>query len=52
MYGKYVEIELPSDVHLKVFVTCTPNTSQEELQKRAISIALKEIQQAAQESKL
>lgn len=36
MYGEYIEIKLDQNNPVKVFVLCTPNTSEKEKKKKAL----------------
>lgn len=37
MYGEWVRLDLGNEIDCKVFVMCTPDTTDEELQKRAFA---------------
>jgi len=39
MYAEWVEIEIDKSVVIRVFVSCTPKTSEEEKRRRAIGLA-------------
>lgn len=38
MFGKYVEVRLNDEISVKVWVSCTPATCEQDLQERAINM--------------